>query len=213
MSQSLNSTNLELPQYNIIDFENRFNTYLNEWKSLEPEYGQQRKLVVGSTILLQNNLTTINMETSVPSTIFGEISENLSWRFTIEGNSDLKKLANHIEEQTKYINSLSKDNEHELVTKYKINHLIDRKNEIYNSFKQIYSQLNPKLEQSVNDAILLTSLAFLELEQLSIDRNSYYMLHNNMYSLSNFLDTWIACMDVQIKYIKPLYIEFHNKLH
>lgn len=160
----------------------------------------QMKLVVGSSALRDCGVNHVGFKIQIPSTVFGDLYENFMWTFDIEGNTDTTKLHSFVYEKSLEIeNKQSNDFEISLngIRMHSLFILEDYMRDIFNLIDQ---QLNYCSEEK---ALLLTSLAFYEMETLSSLRKEDYLLYNDMYDLSNINDRWIACMNVKANYIKP----------
>jgi hypothetical protein len=168
----------------------------------------QTKLTVGSAALRESDARHIGFQLQIPSTVFGEIYENFVWTFDIEGNSDINKLSNIVYDHASRIKN--KQNITKEYSGTRMYSIMSLEHEMKTVFNIIDGQLN-----YINDeqALLLTSLAFYEIEKLSNNREEDYLLFNDMYNLSNANDKWIACMNVQANYTKPTVNNMFHLMH
>lgn len=160
----------------------------------------QTKLTVGSAALRESEVNHISFTLEIPATFFGEIYEKFTWAFDIEGNSDVGKLENIVYEQTLRIQNKTANAQEKNLTGVRMYSLLALDEKMKEVFDTIDAQLNYTSDEY---ALLLTSLAFYEMELLSSQREEDYLLHKDMYNLSNLNDRWLACMNVQVKYIRP----------
>lgn len=186
---------------NVRDLFNEVQQNIHAWgefASREDFY--QMKLTLCSEALREGGTQHIGFQVEIPSTVFGELSEKFKWSFDIEGNSDVGNLEERVYKKAQILKEKAENHMYSTDTFVRMHSLLGLENEIKQVFNLIDKQLNYKVPEK---ALILTSLIFFELELLSSKRETDYLLIDNMYSLSNPNDRWLACMSISAEYIKP----------
>lgn len=158
----------------------------------------QTKLSICAKSLRDSGVQHTGFRLSIPSTVFGELSENFTWLFDIEGNSDLGTLEKNTYERAKSLKVKDSYSEDSLIN-IRMHTLFSLDEDMLNVYDNFYQQLNGNKEA----AILLTSLAFYDLENLSKNRKEDLLLVDHMYAMDNINDRWLACLNISVEYIKP----------
>lgn len=159
----------------------------------------QTKLNICSKSLRDSGVQHVGFRLEVPSTIFGELSEVFKWTFDIEGNSDVCSLQKNMYERAKKLKLKEESFNETNIKNTRIYSLFSLEEDILNVFDNFYQQLNGNEDA----AILLTSLAFYDMENLSQHRKEDSLLIDNMYNIDNVNDRWLACINIVAQYIKP----------
>jgi hypothetical protein len=158
----------------------------------------QVKMAMASNILRSAAKNKVEIHYQISSTVFGELQENFTWTFQIEGKTDTPQLEALAEERTKQWNAMEHNNP---VSVERFSNIFHDDYLIQYIFEQVSEQLG---HDNMEHIIFMSALILFDLECLSAMRQSDMLVYLELFNQENYLDTWLSCLDVHIDYLKPL---------